>query len=110
MFNKKMKRSFWSLLISCLSVIQAFAQMQGRVEIPVSVTASNRAAENVAVEVYENGNLIQTLYTKPNGSTTVKLNLNKQCQIKFVKAGYVSKFVEYNTIVPKDANDMIIPA
>src|SRR5436190_24302052 len=110
MFRNKNKLSVFLVITFCLFMVQAIAQMQGRVEIPVSVTASNRASENVTVEVYEDGNLVQTLYTKPNGSATVKLNLNKQCQIKFIKAGFVTKFVEYNTIVPKEASDMIIPA
>ncbi len=110
MFNRNRIKVFFAIVFFALICLHAQALMKGWVEIPVSVSSNNRPIENATVEVYENGSLVQTYPTKANGNVTVKLNLNKQCKIYFKKGGLVTKYVEYNTIVPESENDQIIPA
>ena len=97
----KLKRIICLLLVS-LS-FQALAQTKWKLEVDAQVTKKGKAMEGAIVSLLKDGNQVEQTRTGNNGKFSFKLDPDGEYKIIASKPGFVSKFIEINTVgVPAD--------
>lgn len=104
--NKKQLKCYLILALF-LTSLGSFAQKNGYLQINGKIRKDNKPEQGVSIQIAASGAQSQTVASKDNGGFTFNLDLQKSYTIKFIKAGLVTKVVEFNTTVPGDQLDII---
>ncbi|MEO6902538.1 MAG: hypothetical protein ABI315_05205 [Bacteroidia bacterium] len=81
-----------------------YLELTGRVRQMKNLTKNkgdNPWLDSAVVTIYNDTSLYSQLITNNRGRCSFKLDLNKSYKIKISKRGFVTKFIEVNTLVPK---------
>jgi tetratricopeptide (TPR) repeat protein len=76
----------------------------GYLELSCFVHENNKGLFDSRIQLKEGGRVIETDEIGTNGRQKLKLELNKEYQIRFYKADYIQKIFDINTALPKTVN------
>ena len=68
------------------------------------VFIDNGSTDNVLVDIYSNGELVKKLSVNQDGLFRTTIDWNQIYSISFSKKGYVTKIIEFSTILPSGKN------
>lgn len=76
------------------------ASAQPLYKINGQIYVDNGTPQNVRVTLFLNGNKLPDIKVRNDGIFSTSLNWDKLYKIQFIKSGYVSKIIEFSTVVP----------
>ncbi|NOR87976.1 MAG: hypothetical protein GQ527_10235, partial [Bacteroidales bacterium] len=76
----------------------------GYIELSCFVHENNKGLFDSRIQLTQGGRVLETAEIGTNGKHTIKLDLNKEYQIRFYKTDYVQKIFDVNTALPRDVN------
>ncbi|MBL4658290.1 MAG: hypothetical protein JKX73_09840, partial [Flavobacteriales bacterium] len=92
-------------LMACMlsSISLSYAQKEWTVTLNGKVLEDSKPLKRAILVLEKNGEEVQKIITAPNGKFTLILESNNDYILFFKKKGYVTKFINYNTMnVPDD--------
>lgn len=76
----------------------------GYVELSCFVHEDNKGLFDSRIQLSQGGHVIETIEIGTNGRGKIKLELDKEYQIRFYKTDYIQKIFDVNTTLPRDVN------